>query len=397
MSYENEPSPFQSRWRTVKRNQYGDNTLLSNPLYVKEPPSFSPQSRPPVFIGILLVVFLIGSILWGMKQREKRLNEEAFQVRVASIEQKIHESENLANINPEASRTLFSQAQSEIAQLADGSHPEKVEELKNEIQKLQVEVLGERPVDVSLYVDLSLLSDGFRTSEMSIDGQNLYILDREHKKIAKVSLSSKRAEIVAGPNEIDEISALSSYADNLYGLSDRGIQEIVSERIVIRDEWRDALLYSYASNIYVLDKESSEIYRYTRVPGGFSEKTRWMNDDIRAPLSDSRAWVIDGSIWILKRDNTILRFTNGTYWQFTPQGVFPLLSSIDAIYTSDQEENLYILDSTGERVVVLSKQGEFITQYNSGQLKEAKFVLSREQNNTLFVITESKVYAIEME
>jgi hypothetical protein len=369
--------------------------LGGKPLYVRSEVPFQEKRKTPVAIGVILVICLIASIIWGANKKEEKAKEEAFQNQVSSIQSKLDESVSLAHINPQVARELFLEAQSEVSNLSSETHPEKIEELKGKVKDLQKEVLGESPVDLSLFVDLSLLSEGFVAKSVSVDGANVYILDSDNKKIAKVSLISKRAEIVAGPTLVDEGYEIASYADNLYILSKDDVLELTSQKRVIEDGWSNALIYSYAGNIYVLDKESSEIYRYTRGESGFSEKSRWLEEGITADLGNIKQWIIDGSIWTIDETSTILRFTNGTYWEFTPQGVFPELSEITTLYTNDEQENVYILDANSGRIVVLSKQGEFQRQYNSEELKNAENIVVLEEDQKIFAVSKNKMYVME--
>ncbi len=371
------------------------NTLSETPLYIHRPlEDVTRKSKTPVIAGLVLVLILVGSILFGIREREKRMRESEFQEQINSLESKIDESVTLAHINPTRAREVFGQAQEEVLGITtDNEHQGKVDELKQKIKDVQEEVLGEKPVALALLVDLGLLSDGFSASKITTDNGIVYILDSEHKKIASVALSSKRAEIVAGPQIVDTTTEITAYVDTLYGFSNDGIYRLTPKQKVIGDDYLRALVSAYAGNIYVLDKSDSKIYRYA---GGTEPKGEWLTEGTEADLDDASQMIIDGTLWVLKENGELKRFSNGNPVVFSLYGAVPPVIHPASFYTDEESENLYVLDPENARIVITTKGGEFLTQYVGDQVKDAKFIVVSEKEKKMFTVMEDKVYSMEL-
>lgn len=378
-----------------ERNEKWQNTLSENPLYIHRPlEDITKRKKTPIIAGLILVMLLVGSIVIGMKKREVRLREEEFQKKIDSIQSKVDESTTLAHINPTRAREVFGQAQEEVLGIStDNGDEGRVNELKQKIKDVQEEVLGEKPVDLALFVDLGLLSDGFSAKQITSDGDLVYILDSEHERIAKISLSSKRAEVVAGPQVVDTTKEITAYTDLLYGLMNDGIYKLMPNKKVIGDAYSNALISAYAGNIYVLNKTDSKIYRYA---GGAEPKSIWLTEGVEASLGDSIQMLIDGTIWVLKENGELQRFSNGNPVVFSLYGAVPGVVHPVSFYTDENSEYLYVLDPENARIVVATKGGEFLTQYVGDQLRDAKFVVVSEKAKRMFTIMENKVYSMEL-
>ena len=105
---------------------------------------------------------------------------------------------------------------------------------------------------------------------------------------------------------------------------------------------------------------------------------------------------IDGSVWVGTKTGKIFQFAQGKEKTFSAQGVEPVLGSNLFIYTSDEVKNLYVLDSQNKRVVVLTKDGVYMAQYQwQGTLSPSQLVVSEAQKQIL-LLAEGKIYSVEL-
>ena len=93
----------------------------------------------------------------------------------------------------------------------------------------------------------------------------------------------------------------------------------------------------------------------------------------------------------------ILKFSLGLPRPFSLTGVFPVVGKSLAIYTDDQLENLYILDNENERVVVVTKDGEYKAQYISSDIRESKGLVVSEKEKKIILLNSDKLLSIELE
>lgn len=369
--------------------------FTKSPLYLKDhiPNTFVPHKKAPILLGVFLVLVLVVSIIVGTKKEAEREKENVFQTQIAIVQNKLDESQNLSKINPERSRQLFDEAKRELDQITvDPGSEKRINELRSKIESFQVEITGQRTLQLSLFVDLSLLSEGFNVNQIASSNGIIYVLDSTNQKIARISLTSKRAEVIAGPSVVGETKQIASYVDNLYGIERTSINRILPSNTVLSSAGENSLLFAYAGNLYVLDKNESQIYRYS---GSSYTKQSWLTDGVKSDLFDSKSWIVDGTIWVLKENGEIKRFSGGNPYVFSLYGVYPEVKP-ENFYTDENTENLYVLDRINSRIVVATKGGEFITQYISDELKNARFIVADEEGKKVFIVNQDKVYVGEM-
>ena len=105
---------------------------------------------------------------------------------------------------------------------------------------------------------------------------------------------------------------------------------------------------------------------------------------------------IDGSIWLLRQDGKILKFSQGSPEAFGVAGLDKPFSSPSVIYTDSEAENLYILDKGNSRIVVLTKGGEYQGQYIWEGIKEASDMVVSEKEEKIFLLSGEKIYKIDI-
>src|SRR5258708_4778233 len=106
------------------------------------------------------------------------------------------------------------------------------------------------------------------------------------------------------------------------------------------------------NNVYLLDEFKNQIWKYIATDNGFSDRNQYLREGEGADFAAARNLQIDGSVWILKSDNTMLKFTQGGKDFFQIGQVDPPLDKIKSFYLADDTSNIYFLDNDNSRVVV---------------------------------------------
>lgn len=130
---------------------------------------------------------------------------------------------------------------------------------------------------------------------------------------------------------------------------------------------------SYAGNVYILDGKAGLLWRYSNTGTQYTKGTSIIDTnkyDIRKGVS----LAIDGSIYILKSDGSVQKFTSGKQdatfeLRSVPQLAQRLVQPLQVI-TNETFPSLYVLDAgttssswSDARVLELSKDGTYIRQY----------------------------------
>jgi hypothetical protein len=357
------------------------------------------NKRLAVSVGLILLVLLVVSIGFGIKQRRSREERARYEPRLIQAKHELEESIDLYSLNPVRSRELFASSKSIAEQLArEGVSDPELEVLKEMLEENRGTILGEYEGTTEHYLDLSLLSSGFEGSQLSMSDGRLFVLDKKGGRIVGISIDTKKTEVVAGPDQVEEAEHLASYSDRVFVMTASGIYEVGDEAVkVIEKDWQgDALVYSYAANLYVLDKQASTIWRYAGTEESFGSKKSWFAAGVEPDLSGVISWTIDDSIWLLFDSGQIQKYSLGNPSAFNVSGFQGGLEGALSIYTDEESGFLYVLDPANRRVVVLDKNGDYQAQYISEEIAEAKDLAVSEKDGKIILLAGGKLFSIEI-
>jgi len=356
--------------------------------------------RKSFLTALFLFFFILAAAFFGIKEKERRAKKAVYEAKILSITNKIDEAKKMAANDPEKSRELFWQSKEIVTQLEnEGSKGKKLEELMGEIKSVEEEVLKEFRVNPTLFIDLSLLSQDFKVDKLVADSTNLLALDFAGKRVVKVAFGTKKTELALGPGDFDSFQDAALYQDKVFVLTSTGFFEAEdNQKVLFRNDFGDdAWVYEFAGNVYVLDKNAGRIYRLSPTTDGFSLPQIWTAEGINLDFEKAQSWTIDGFIWVLLADGELLRFSRGVPTKVVLKGVFPSLALVKAIYSNEELDSLYVLDSQEGRIVVFDKEGNYRAQYFADELKKtSSFVVSEAEKEIVFAGEEGKLYSIEL-
>lgn len=350
-------------------------------------------------VGSLLLILLLVSIGFGIRQKNVNKIKSQYEPKLIQAQQEFDESQGLVNVDKKRSRELFLASQSKVNELLGKKITDKrLTSLDEKIKEREGVFLGIYKEEAELFMDLSLLSSGFKGSSLASSGGNLYVFDKEGGKIAKVKADTKKTEIVAGPEQLKDISQVTAYEDSVYGLSFDGIFLLTGQRKkVVEKDWEgDTSLFAYAGNIYLLNKTESTITRFPGIEGGFAKGQSWLAPGINLNFSNVISTAIDGSIWFLFEPFKVLKLSQGSPQRFKVDEVPEGLTKADTIYSNEGTGGIYLLDKKQKRIISLKKEGEYQALYLSGKIGEAVDFVVSEEEKKIILLTGDKLYSIEL-
>lgn len=358
----------------------------------------SSQNKKLTFsIAIILLLVLAVSVGFGIRQKKSKDFKSKYESILMEARSEVDEAISLASVSPERSRELFMDSEDKLSQLeAMKVNNSQVDELKKKIEESRGAILGEYEDNSELFLDLSLLSSGFKGDSLSASGGQVFILDKNGKKIVSVGLSTKKSKVVAGPNTISEAFDIASYEDRVFIVASDGVYEVGDSKTkVIEKTWGgEAFIRGYAGNLYVLDKSGNQIYRYPREGRTFGTGSSWLSSSTQADFTNARQWVIDGAMYVLFPNSRIAKFSLGSAQPFSLKGVVPEIGTVDAIYASEDNQWVYFLDRAGKRVVVTDKKGVYKAQYIADMIGEATNLVVSEADKKIILLVGDKLQSI---
>lgn len=376
---------------------------LPNPkIYVKQTPEFEMESqgkKTTMSIGIVLLLILVVSIGFGIRQKNIKEAKAQYQDVLIAANKDLDEALGLVDVSPDKAREFFVLAQEKLGQIESYADKDpEITKLKEKIESQKSEAFKEYKVTPELFSDLTLLSSGFSGDKMTASEGTIYILDKNGQKVVSIGIENKKSKVVAGGDSVGDTQDLASYSDRAFTLTEDGINEVdnTSTQVIEKDWEGQSLIYGFAGNIYVLDKQEGLIYRFAGSGSSFGSRQNWLASSVDADFNSVKAWNIDGAVYVLNSNGKILKYSLGSPQVFSLTGVFPSLTNIDAIFSNDESEFFYILDTQNKRVVVTDKKGSYKAQYTGEGIGQAKGLVVSEKEGKILLLTGDKLLVIEI-
>ena len=140
-------------------------------------------------------------------------------------------------------------------------------------------------------------------------------------------------------------------------------------RILGTDQWKDPVAFdNFQNNLYVLDRVANRIHKYIPTPGGYElEPSDFFDPAEEVDISTARDMAIDGDIYILLDDNSILKYRAGQQMRFQVRGLDRPIQSASLIFTSQESDSLFIVDEGNRRIIEVDirdgNEGTFLRQF----------------------------------
>ncbi|MCX7928754.1 MAG: hypothetical protein N2558_03680 [Patescibacteria group bacterium] len=352
-----------------------------------------------LLVGVFCLFVLIFSAVLGFWRNQENQKKAVLESKTKEVEKEIIQAIELANFAPEGAREIFVRAKDKVLGLANENRQnEKVLLLLEMIEENRKELLKEYQVNPSQFIDLTLLSSNFYGNKLILSDGSLYIWDKNNAKLAKVVVSSKRSEILVGPAILSEALDVNVYTNKVYFFYKNGIKQLGDVSFLYEGNFEeDDLFYSYAANFY-LAKRKNQILRISAdYSGKYVSNQSWLRQNADVNFREAKQMIVDGFIWILSEKSNITKMYNGLVQPFKLVGVSPNIEEISRIYTSYDSQSFCILDKLVGRVIFVSKDGKFIAQYVSEQIKDAIDFAVFEKERKAFLLLGEKLLFFDLE
>lgn len=128
----------------------------------------------------------------------------------------------------------------------------------------------------------------------------------------------------------------------------------------------------------------------------YSDPIGWLQGPLGVQFTDVTSLSIDGDMWLTTTDGTIKKFTSGKEASFTIVGLQERFSTPIWLYTRENTTNLYVLEPSKRRLVILTKTGEFVREVKSNSLASATGIFVNETLQKAFAVSGSIIYEITL-
>lgn len=149
----------------------------------------------------------------------------------------------------------------------------------------------------------------------------------------------------------------------------------------------------FGDRLYLLVPSVPQIYKSRLNKLTFNTPIPWLIDDPQM-AKNARAIAVDGSLYLL-RPNEIIKLFTGRRENWTPY-IDPPLEDASRIWTSDAAKNIYVLEASHRRIIVLSKDGSLLAQYVFPDGSNLRDFAIDEKNNLISVLDGTKIEHLDI-
>ena len=397
-----------STWQFLTSGKFRYGSLSSiNSLLRKQIKRFyglSKFKRILILVAVLIVLILSQSLVWQGKQLETAADQEFYQDTLVKINEKRSGIEaSLIYNDTVRAKQLLGEIEVLLNQLPQNSkeriaeHNRLQSEVKTVFEKVwkitniaePVSLINFRNFDLTTEVIKIGLKDNYlygfnNTSKLF----TVSTVDDQTKIYENLDLSIKN---VGYFEKIDNF-IIQSNDNRFYTINDDEILEITAN-LPAELSQIDGLAF-YLDKVYLLDKTSKQIFRLTYLTNSFGRPTGWLREEL--PIDQTNDLAVDGYIYTLQNDGKILKLSQGGRENYSEEiKIEPVLNSASKIFTTEDSQNLYILDPAGRRFIILDKETvELKQQYFSDKFNNLKDFIIDEAGSKVYLLNGAQVFVV---
>lgn len=370
--------------------------------YPRDLAAGTPLSRKILILSLIILVTLLSLIVFQLRSR---VLEERGKV-TADIERQVQDGLNsaqkLSGVNDQIARDVLLQTRKDFVSRADATFgkdwPPKLKQLLASLDQQIAAVSKVSPVStLPVFYDFSLLKSGAKINSLWQHKDEAVILDSGNGAIYSLNLKTKGAAIITGSDDLKTGKFVDSSGDKVYVWTPSGIFS-PKQTIKSSDKWGSIKdLKTFAGNIYLLDSQNNQVWKYQNTDLGFSDISNYLHTGMPLDFSNAIGMAIDGAVYILTSTGNIAKFSAGSSDTFKITGLDKPLSNPAGFFVSDETDSVYILDSGNNRVVVLDKKGSYRSQYLLPADPAPTGILVSETLKKVFLTSGAKVYSFDLQ
>ena len=379
--------------------------LIAKDIYLKpQSPRHLIRVVLPIVAGIIVVVSLIGFMTLKIRKQVKAANAV-----LTPITAQIVLAKNQVTTDPILARETVSQAIIQLIQLEQDFKDQKqaktlVSDQLTTARELFDQISGQEEFgQLEIFYDLRLVDGEFVASSVDATSKQVVLLDADRKQAIVLDLEKKQVSAIdlsIAKRLIDlkiTDQTLTVLGQGIFQKDLGNENSVLSAIIAEGDSNKTAiLLESFATYIYVLNPEKRNIYRYAKQEKGYSDPIGWMSGAVSFDYHQASSWAIDGDVWVTTREGGLHKLASGREQEFKIVGLAEPFSQNLQITTSEDLENLYLLEPAGKRLVILTKKGEFLKEIKSDSLASTTTLFVSEELKKVFAVSGSIVYAMSI-
>lgn len=364
------------------------------------------SKRPRLILGLILLFIIIGGVGFSTINKNKQVKNAQIDSLLGDISSKVSQAQNLKDLDVVLAEQNLNDAKKGLdsASLLSPNNP-KIKDLEKKLTEITPQILKiYRVNNFQVFLSLDLIKKDFSATNTSYSLGNILLLDPDKKTLVFINLDTKSHQILAGENQLGKALYASLNGDFAFVFSeDKGVLKIstklkkITTAFTTDSEWGEIVdIVGFGSNVYLLDILNNQIWKYTPVAAGYSNKITYFKKGRSTDLLSAERFEIDSSVWILKSNTELIKFTSGVEDNFSLSGLDKNISHINSFFIADTTDNVYIIDSANSRMVVVDKAGKYVAQYTGDKFKKASDLVVEEKKKKVYLLEGNKIYTFDL-
>lgn len=366
---------------------------------------FGKQKTLTFITVFILLIILFWSVGLGYRRRTQETAREKIKLTKELISQKLDQAEQVAFLNMSSALGLIDDSKKEANKLKQefrlrpdsvGTTARQVGELEKMIVDTENKILKKEEKKYSEFFDLTVDDKNAKGDKFYLFDGRLLVSDKNRGVLYELSLEKKSLDKDQF-SAVKRSSLVALFGDKKYFfVTGEGVYQVFKEqakKVIENDkDWGEIIDMSiYNGNIYLLDRDKDEVWKYLSAESGFGGKSSYFSSGQAIDLSAINSLAIDGSIY-LAGDSVMVKYTSGLRDEFKVNLPDDKVN-MKKIFTSKDLEKVYGWDRDTGTVYVMGKNGDYQEQVNSKILSTGTDLVV--YKDSIYVLMGSKIYKIE--
>lgn len=365
------------------------------------PKGFSRRRKIAILLAFAFFIILSIALFLGHKKRQALEQVRVRQQLTEEVQYRLQQSESLKQLNSSRAKTLLQEARTILKQYQEENSNVDIEDLNNQVNAAYAAVSKQYNISTpEIFYDLSLSKEGFSPTQSVLIEGVITMLDENTQTIIQLNIAKKSSEIVAGRDIVPTKAKLAAIPAWVFLASGDKLQIIDPQKkeqlnsFTLSKIQVDQLI-GYGNNAYILDKNLGQLWRFRGTVNGLNKPDQFFKQE--QDLQNIAFAAIDGSVWFLRKDGGVEKYTTGIKDAYYPSIDLDIpIATPTQFYTDDTSDNLYILDPDNHRVVVTTKQAQYQGQYVWEKITPQTQLAVSEQIGKILLLQDGKIYGIDI-
>jgi len=204
----------------------------------------------------------------------------------------------------------------------------------------------------------------------------------------------------SGATLIENGIAFFSEPEQIFMLDNNALIESLKIGLSFEDQELEYLC-SFLSNLYFWDGKTGQVIKYSWLVNGreWGEPEFWLEKRIFSEQDRDviSSMAVDGGVWLLSENGQFDYYSYGSLKTQITSEIFPKIKKVTKIWVSAQLPYIYILEPDQKRIMVFSREGRIVRQYQSPAFDNLKDFTVSEDGTIIYLLNGIEILRINLE